>query len=52
MKINNQTKLERVNTEKVSKNEERVEMASVDIRYRMRRMSNRVRKLQGILLLV
>ncbi|MDA3886415.1 MAG: hypothetical protein PF638_12545 [Candidatus Delongbacteria bacterium] len=51
MKINNQAKLERSNTEKINKNEERVEMASVDMRYRMRRMSKKVKRFQGVLLL-
>ena len=44
MKNNNQTKLERTNPAKVNKNEERVGMACVNMRYRMKKMSNNVRR--------
>ena len=51
MKNNNEKENMKTNIEKMSNKEDKRCAVSIDMRYRMRRMTNRVRKLQGVLLL-
>ncbi|MCK4979279.1 MAG: hypothetical protein KAS62_02730 [Candidatus Delongbacteria bacterium] len=49
MKMNNQAKLERTNVEKINKTEERVAMVGVDMRYQMKKMSNKVKRTHNLM---